>query len=163
MAADTDAMLAAHTSPGLIIPALRGVDAPAVIQELSAAIQREGHIPDLLPFYQAALNREYLCSTVTEPGWALLHVLVKGLDKPCFALGRTTAPIAWGNSVLRVQLIFLLAAPETDARAYMTLILGLSRLSRDSRLFDQLLKAKGSLEIFELLRQVGTPVNRTVL
>lgn len=159
-ATDVGTTLAGYTSPGLIIPTLRGVDAPAVIQELSATLQREGHISDLLPFYQAALNREYLCSTVMEPGWALPHVLVKGLDKPCFALGRTAAPIAWGNSVLRVQLIFLVAAPETDARAYMTLILGLTRLSRDSQLLERLLKAKDSFEIFDLLRQVRMPMNR---
>ena len=160
MAADAGATLATHTSPGLIIPALRGSDAPAVIQELSAAIQREGHIPDLLPFYQAALNREYLCSTVTEPGWALIHVLVKGLDKPWFALGRTSAPMAWGNSGFRVQLIFLLAAPETDARAYMTLVLGVIRLSREAKLVDRLLKAKDSPEIIELLRHVRMPGGR---
>ena len=159
-ATDAGTTLADYTSPGLIIPTLRGVDAPAVIQELSAALQLEGHITDLLPFYQAALNREYLCSTVMEPGWALPHGLVKGLEKPCFALGRTAAPIAWGNSVLRVRLIFLLAAPETDARAHMTLILALSRLSKDTPLLERLLKPKASFEIFNLLRQVRMPLNR---
>lgn len=161
MAAGADTTLADHTGPGLIIPTLRGIDAPAVIQELSAALQREGHITDLLPFYQAALNCEYLCSTVTEPGWAWPHVLVKGLDKPCFALGRTTAPIAWGSSVLRVQLVFLIAAPKTDARAYRTLRLGLIRLSREAQLLDRLLGAKDPLEIFELLRRVSMAGNRT--
>jgi mannitol/fructose-specific phosphotransferase system IIA component (Ntr-type) len=155
--------LADHTSPGLIIPKLRGLDAPAIIQELSAALQREGRITDLLPFYQAALNREYLCSTVTEPGWALPHVLVKGLDKPCCALGLTVVPIAWGNSGLRVQVIFLIAAPETDARAYITLVLGLARLSRETHLLDRLLKTSDPLEIFDVLRQVRMPVYRATV
>jgi mannitol/fructose-specific phosphotransferase system IIA component (Ntr-type) len=153
--------LADYTSPGLIIPKLRGLDAPAIIQELSAALQREGRIIDVLPFYQAALNREYLCSTVTEPGWALPHVLVKGLERPCFALGRTAAPIAWGNNVLRVQVIFLLAAPETDARAYITLVLALARLSRETHLLDRLLKTSDPLEVFDVLRQVRMPVHRS--
>jgi len=153
--------LADYTSPGLIVPNLRGVDAPAVIQELSAALKRERRITDLLPFYQAALNGEYLCSTVTEPGWALPHVLVKGLDNACFALGRTRAPIAWGNSALRVQMVFLLAAPETDARAYMTLVLGLTRLSKETERLDRLLKASDPLEIFDVLRQVKMSVNRS--
>jgi len=160
-AGDWPTTLADYTSPGLIVPNLRGVDAPAVIQELSAALHREGRITDLLPFYQAALNREYLCSTVTEPGWALPHVLVKGLDKACFALGRTRAPIAWGNSALRVQVIILLAVPETDARAYMTLVLGLTRLSKETELLDRLLKAGDPLEIFDVLRQVKMSVNRS--
>ena len=86
--------------------------------------------------------------------------LVKGLDNPCFALGRTAAPIPWGNSVLRVQVILLLAVPETDARGYMTLILSLSRLSEGNQRLDRLLKAKDSFEIFDLLRQVRIPMHR---
>ena len=160
-AGDSPTTLADYTSVGLLVPNLRGVDAPAVIQELSAALQRERRITDLLPFYQAALNREYLCSTVTERGWAMPHVLVKGLDKACFALGRTRAPIAWGSSVLRVQMVFLLAAPETDARAYMTLVLGFSGLSREPHLLDRLLKASDPLEIFDVLLQVKMPINRS--
>jgi len=87
--------LADYTSPGLVISSLRAQDAAAVIQELSAALQREGRVSDLLPFYHSALNREFLCSTATEPGWALPHALVKGLETACFALGRSTAPMVW--------------------------------------------------------------------
>ena len=153
--------LADYTRPGLIVPILSGLDAPSIIQELSASLQREGRITDLLPFYQAALNREYLCSTVTEPGFALPHVLVKGLDKPCFALGRTPKPIVWvRDNLLRVRIIFLLGVPETDARVYITLIRGVARLSKDVQLLDQLFEAKDSFEIFELLRQVKLPVGR---
>ena len=159
IAAESALTLAEYTSPGLIVPSLRGLDAPSIIQELSAALQREGRITDVLPFYQAALNREYLCSTVSEPGWALPHVLVKGLHNPCFALGRAAAPVAWvGNHLLRAKLIFLLAVPETDARAYVTLVLGMARLSKETQLIDRLLKAMNSFEILELLRQVRMPV-----
>ena len=140
---------------------MSGLDAPSIIQELGASLQREGRISDLLPFYQAALNREYLCSTVTEPGFALPHVLVKGLDKPCFALGRTPKPIVWvRDNLLRVWMIFLLGVPSTDARVYITLIRSVARLSNDVQLLDQLLKAKDSFEIIELLREVKLPVSR---
>ena len=39
-----------------------------VIQELSQAMQREKRVPDRLPFYQAALNREFLVGTEMEAG-----------------------------------------------------------------------------------------------
>src|SRR5436309_3173038 len=52
--------LADFTSRELMIPTLRGQDAAAVIQELSAALRREQRVLDLLPFYHAALNHEYL-------------------------------------------------------------------------------------------------------
>lgn len=160
-AARADLTLADYTSPALVLANLRGGDVPAVIQELSAALQREGRIADVLPFYQAALNREYLCSTVVEPGWALPHVLVKGVDKPCFALGRAAPSIAWvGNNSPRVRLIFLFATPETDARAYMKLILGVARLNKETPLVDHLLRAVDPFDIFNVLRQVKIPTGR---
>jgi mannitol/fructose-specific phosphotransferase system IIA component (Ntr-type) len=147
--------LADFTSPGLIVPRLRGQNAPTVIQELSAALQREGRVSDMLPFYQAVLNREYLCNTVTEAGWALPHARVKGLNKPCFALGRWASPVIWMKSDrLQVNLIFLFAIPETDVPAYLNLIYGVARLSKAPRLVEQLLKASATFEIFNVLKQV---------
>ena len=153
--------LADYTSPGLVISSLRAQDAAAVIQELSAALQREGRVSDLLPFYHSALNREFLCSTATEPGWALPHALVKGLETACFALGRSTAPMVWmAKDKQRVQLVFLLAVPETDARAYMTVISGLTRLSKDARSMEGLLKAADTFEMIEVLKQVKVRINQ---
>jgi mannitol/fructose-specific phosphotransferase system IIA component (Ntr-type) len=147
--------LADFTSSGLIVPDLRGQDAVAVIQELSAALQREGRVSDLLQFYHSALNREYLCSTVAEPGWAMPHALVKGLSVPCFALGRWASPVIWMKSDQRqVSLVFLFAIPETDLRAYMKLIQGLARLSKAPHLVEQLLKASDTFEIYNVLKQV---------
>ena len=150
--------LADFTSPGLIVPSLRGRDAAAVIQELSAALQREGRVTDVLQFYHCALNREYLCSTVAEPGWAMPHALVKGLDKPCFVLGRSAPPLVW-MSIDRqsVSLVFLFAIPETDAWTYMNLICGLARLSKAPQLVEQLLKASDTFGILNVLKQVKLP------
>ena len=147
--------LADFTSPGLIVPYLRGQDAATAIQELSAALQREGRVSDLLQFYHSALNREYLCSTVTEPGWAMPHALVKSLQNPCFVLGRCVPPMAWMKSDRQpVSLVFLFAIPETDARVYMNLIYGLARLSKSPHLVEQLLKASDTFAIFNVLKQV---------
>jgi len=149
------------TNPGLVVPYLHGHDAAAVIQELSAALQRERRVTDLLQFYHSALNREYLCSTVIEPGWAMPHALVKGLDKPCFVLGRCPSPMTWMKiDQQRVTLVFLFAIPETDACAYMNLISGLARLSKAPRLVEQLLKASDTFEMLNVLKQVklhGSP------
>jgi mannitol/fructose-specific phosphotransferase system IIA component (Ntr-type) len=60
--------LAKFSGPGLIIPHLRGRDAASAIKELSQALQVEKRVPDLLPFYQAALNREFMVSTGMEAG-----------------------------------------------------------------------------------------------
>ena len=52
--------LADYTSPGLIVPTLRGVDTPSVIQELSAALQREGRITEINDFRIEAIPRGYM-------------------------------------------------------------------------------------------------------
>lgn len=147
--------LADFTNPMLMLPCLRGQDAASVIQELAAALQREGGVPDLLQFYHAALNREYLCSTAAEPGWALPHAQVKFLERPCFAVGRAAAPMRWvAQSGQRVEMVFLFAIPETDARGYTALISGLACLSKDHLLLESFLKASDSFQMFEVLRQV---------
>ena len=65
--------LADFTTSELILPNLRGDDVATVIQELSRALQREKRVPDLLPFYHAALNREFLVSSDWEAGMAFPH------------------------------------------------------------------------------------------
>ena len=74
--------LADFTSPRLIVPQLRGVDAVSAIQELSQALQREGRIADSLPFYHAALNREFMVSTDMEAGMAFPHARLPGRRRP---------------------------------------------------------------------------------
>jgi PTS system nitrogen regulatory IIA component len=150
-----ESSLADFTSPGLIVPYLHGRGAAAVIQELSAALQREGRLTDLLQFYHSAVNREYLCSTVAEPGWAMPHALVKGLDKPYFVLGRCVPPMIWMKSNCRpVSLVFLFAIPKTDARAYVNLICGLARLSKAPHLVEPLLQGRDTFAVLDVLKQV---------
>jgi len=160
--AEASSTLADYTSPALLIPYLRRNDAAGVIQELSAALHREARIPDLLEFYHAALNREYLCSTAIGPGWALPHAPSKSLDRPWFALGRSEKPMQWSAQIReKVQLVFLLAVPQTNAGTYLTLVAGLARLSKDGELIGRLLNAHDSFEMFEVLRQVKVRPNPT--
>jgi mannitol/fructose-specific phosphotransferase system IIA component (Ntr-type) len=150
-------VLADFTSSELIIPSLRGQDATAAIQELSAAIQHEGRVSDMSPFIQSVLDRELLHGTVTEPGWAIPHAVVNGLNESCFALGRWGSPKVWTKSKLRVNLVFLFAIPETDAQAYMRLIISLGRFSNATQLVERLLKGDNAEEMLNVLKQVKLP------
>lgn len=147
--------LADFTSQGLIIPSLRGKDVASVIQELGRALQRERRVPDLLPFYHAALNREFLVSTDMEPGMAFPHARTPGLSGLSFALGRSSEPLAWGSKAARsVRLVFLIAVPATDSIQYLQLISGLARLAKDSRLVEQLHAAQDTFQVLEVLQQI---------
>jgi mannitol/fructose-specific phosphotransferase system IIA component (Ntr-type) len=147
--------LADFTSPGLIIPGLRGKDVATVIQELSQALQRERRVPDLLPFYHAALNREFLVSTDMEAGMAFPHARLAGLNELSFALGRSPEPLAWGaRAASSVRFVFLIAVPATESTQYLQLISALARLAKDSPLVEKIRAAHDTFQIFGVLQQV---------
>jgi mannitol/fructose-specific phosphotransferase system IIA component (Ntr-type) len=155
--------LADFTELALIAPELRGQDAAAVIQELGQAMQRTARVPELLPFYHAVLNREYLISTVLDYGIALPHARLSGLKDLCFALGRSRHPIPWGpKGAMPVRLVFLLAVPSTEAADYLLLMAGLTRLGKEPSLLQTLLTAGSAEEMLALLSQVKLKACRGV-
>jgi mannitol/fructose-specific phosphotransferase system IIA component (Ntr-type) len=148
--------LADFTSPGLIIPHLRGEEATSVIKELAHLLGTESRVPDVLPFYQAVLNREFMVSTDMETGMAFPHARVAGLKDVAFALGRSDEPLRWGPTAARpVRLVFLFTVPATDATQYLLLISGLVRLSKNAALVARLHAARDTFQILEVLRQVA--------
>lgn len=147
--------LADFTDPGLILPRLRGQDAASVIQELAQALQRERRVPDLLPFYHAALNREFLVSTEMEAGMAFPHARLPGLKELSFAFGRSDEPLAWGTRGARtVRLVFLIAVPATEATQHLLFISGLARLAKQDQLVQKIHAARDTFQILEVLRQI---------
>lgn len=147
--------LADHTGPGLIVPRLRERDTAGIISELSQALQREGSVPDVLPFYQAALNQELLANSALESGLAIPHARLSGAKHLQFAFGRTPEPIVWGaRSAWPVQLIFLLAVPATDAAGYLHLLASLARLGQQADLLAQLRAAENAVGILGVLQQI---------
>lgn len=148
--------LADFTKPGLIIPHLRGRNSTSVIHELTLALQREGVVPDLLPFYHAALTREFLLSTDLESGIAYPHARLPGIKTLAFAFGHSDEPFAWSPRFIHpVRLVFLLAVPATDSTNYLTLLSGLARLSADNRLLDTLRTASDAARIYDILLQAS--------
>ncbi len=147
--------VADFTCAGLLVPQLRGLDAASVIQELSQGLQREKRIPDLLPFYHAALNREFMVSTNMEAGMAFPHARLPALQHVSFAFGRSATPLGWGAKAMgAVRLVFLIAVPATDATQYLSLISGLARLAKDPRLVEQLHAARDAAQLLAILKQI---------
>lgn len=148
--------LSDFTNARLVVPHLRATDAPGVIQELGQALQRENRVPDFLPFYHAALNREFLMGSNWEAGMAFPHARSPGLKAVAFALGRADVPIAWGASAgSAVRLVFLIAVPATDSTQYLPLISGLARLAKRTRLVEMLYAAADAAQIIEVMKQVA--------
>ena len=149
------ASLADYTMPSLIVPRLRERDTAGIISELSHKLQQEGAVPDVLPFYQAALNQELLANSATERGLAFPHGRLGAIRRVQFALGRTPAPIIWGaKSSWPVQLIFLLAVPATDAACYLQVLASLAKLAEQPALLAELRGAADAEAMLGVLQQV---------
>jgi len=152
--------LADFTGPGLIILHLQGRDVAGVIQELSEALHREKRVPDLLPFYRAALDREFLVSSEMEEGMAFPHARLKGLQELSFAFGRADEPLVWGAKAFRsVRLVFLMAVPPADTVQYLSLISGLARLAKERTLLGRLQGAPDTRQILEVLQTIQLRTN----
>lgn len=155
--------LADFTSPGMIVPHLAGRDRSSVLQELAQTLQREGRVPELLPFYHAVLNREYLVSTDMEGGIAFPHARLSGVKEVAFAFGRTDEPMAWGSKGSRtVRLVFLLAVPATDSTQYLLLLSGLARLTKEEGLLKKIYAAQDTFQMLNILQQVTLRAGATL-
>jgi len=147
--------LADFTGLGLIVPKLREGDTAGIISELSQVLQRQGCLPDVLPFYHAALNQELLSTSALPCGIAFPHARLSGAKRLQFAFGRASQPVHWGaNGAAPVQLVFLLAVPATDAASYLQLLASLARLGEQSDYLQQLRAARDAEAILSVLEKI---------
>jgi len=151
--------LAEFTKRELIVLELRERDAAGIIAELSRALRQQDCVPDVLPFYQAALNQNLLANSANGFGIAIAHARLGGAKELQFALGRTARPVNWGTKgSWPVQLIFLLAVPATDAASYLHLLSSLARLGRSHERLAELLvpsDASGMLKLLGKIKLAG--------
>jgi mannitol/fructose-specific phosphotransferase system IIA component (Ntr-type) len=147
--------LADYTRPALLIPELRERDTPGIISELSQALHRNGSVPDVLPFYHAALNQELLSNSASDCGIAMPHARLGGLKQLQFALGLLPKPVVWAaKHSWPVQVVFLLAVPATDAAGYLHLLATLARLGQQPGLMLELRSASTPQAILRVLEKI---------
>jgi mannitol/fructose-specific phosphotransferase system IIA component (Ntr-type) len=147
--------LADYTKVSLMAPSLHERDPVGVIQELCRLLQPALEITDMLPFYNAALNREFLDSTATDFGVAFPHARISGNQPLCFALGRSQVPFCWGGKgAPTVQLVFLLAVPASETISYLKVQAALAKFGGQTHGRQELLAAKEAGEMFGVLNSM---------
>ncbi len=147
--------LAQYTRAGLIIPRLRQRDTAGIISELSHALHREGCLPDVLPFYHAALNQELLADSALDCGIAFPHARLGGIKQLQFAFGRVPEPVSWGaKGFWPVRFVFLLAVPPTDAASYLHLLASLARLGQQPAVIAELRAGTDAEAILRTLHKI---------
>ena len=145
----------AYTRPELIVGELQETDTAGIISQLSQALQRQAAVPDVLPFYHAALNQELLHNSALESGIAIPHARLAGVKQLQFAFGRTSAPVNWGPKGSRpVQFVFLVAVPASDSSGYLHLLAAIARLGQQPQRLAELRMARGTESILAVLQRV---------
>lgn len=147
--------LASFTRPALIVPRLRERDTAGIIKELSQILHEHGAVPDVLAFYHAAINHEFLVNSSMECGLALPHARLNSLTEASFAFGRIEEPISWGSRPSQpISLVFLLAVPATDAAGFLQLLSALAKLGKQDGLLNELRSLDSPEGIFELFKRI---------
>ena len=147
--------LADYTAPVLMVPELKAETQAAVIVELCSLLERHGRLHDRAAFVDAVMARELMSSTAISPNWALPHARLKELPQLSFALARSRQPLAWrGETRFPVRTVFLFAAPESEAKAYLNLISAVAKLSKSPALVEQLALAHDAETMFSVLQTV---------
>src|SRR5262245_50950422 len=147
--------VADYTRGELIIPRLREKDAAGIINELSHVLLRSGVVPDVLPFYHAALNQELMANSGQQCGLAFPHGRLNSVRKLQFAFGRTPEAVSWGpRGSWPVRFVFLLAVPSSDAANYLPLLGSLARMGQSQDVLSSLEAAANGESILNLFRQV---------
>lgn len=155
IAAESCGSLADYTSPELALPQLRERDTAGVIKELSQVLHQQGFVPDLLSFYHAALNHEFLVNSATDCGIAFPHARLHGVVRSSFAFGYCREAIFWGSRPSQpVQFVFLLAVPATDAAGFLQLLSALARLGQQDHLLATLRALQSPGEIIKFFEQI---------
>lgn len=112
---------------------------------------------NLIKDEEQALNdifaREEMGSTGIGKKIALPHAKTKAVDELMITFGISRNGIAY-NSIddENVNIFFMFLCPENKTREYLKVLARISRLIREDRFVDSLLKASSNEEILEIIR-----------
>ena len=123
------------------------------LRELIRRLSEEKVLADVEPFFDAVLAREKLQSTGIGSGVAIPHARSAGVRRLTVMLGRFEGGVDFAAlDGQPVQLVFLIAAPQGAAGAYIQTVAKVARLLKSRSYKERLLEAKSPQEIAELIK-----------
>ncbi len=125
----------------------------AVIRELYNNLLKTNLIKDEEQALNDIFAREEMGSTGIGKKIALPHAKTKAVDELMITFGISRNGIAY-NSIddENVNIFFMFLCPENKTREYLKVLARISRLIREDRFVDSLLKASSNEEILEIIR-----------
>jgi len=126
----------------------------AVIRELYNNLKQTNLIKDEEQGLNDIFKREDMGSTGIGKRIALPHAKTKAVDELMITFGISKNGISY-NSVddENVNIFFMFLCPENKTREYLKVLARISRLIREEKFVNDLLKATSNQEILELIRK----------
>lgn len=144
--------LADTLSPGRVVFEVRADSMHEAIAEIVSRIPPAELPADTAAIVRAVQERERELSTYAGRGVAIPHARLDGIDKPVLAFARSDQGIPVGDSVDRVELIFLLLTPRGLARMQPRWLAQIAALFESEYVTQRLRRAQTPEEVIEAIR-----------
>lgn len=146
------------TSPNLINVESEFSSKNELIRYLTKQLNEAGKLHSEEEFYQAVLEREKLSPTGFEGGLAIPHGKSNTVKEATFAVATLKTPLTDWESIdpnNKVQLVFLLAIPESEAgNTHLELLAELVKRLSDASYKNRLLQSTDNMDFFNNLDRV---------
>jgi mannitol/fructose-specific phosphotransferase system IIA component (Ntr-type) len=132
----------------------------AAIASMVSLLEATGAVTDAEQVLAAIRERERVMSTGIGGGVAVPHAQSPGASRLALALGRLRNPIGFDALDGRpVQLLFLVVGPE-ERGGFIRVLARIGRLLYSGDLQRNLLRARSSGEVMDLIRMEESRINR---
>jgi PTS system nitrogen regulatory IIA component len=143
--------LSSFISPDSVVPSLKVKTKKQLLQELSARAARLTGLPER-DIFDVLLQRERLGSTGLGHGIAIPHGKLAGLKRIVGILARLAEPIDFeAVDGEKVDIVFLLLAPEGAGADHLKALARISRLLREGNAVDKLRASRDAAALYAVL------------
>ena len=143
-------------APNSVVPLLRAKNKKQLLQDLSALAARVTGVPER-DIFDILLQRERLGSTGLGHGVATPHGKLQGLKRIVGIFARLAEPIDFDAlDGQKVDIVFLLLAPEGAGADHLKALARISRLLRDATAAEKLRASKDAAALYAVLTE-GEP------
>lgn len=136
-----------------IVSDLVSKDKQAVLREISKALLHNHEDMDPEAVFNVLMARENLGSTGIGEGIAIPHGKMPGLEEPVVSFGRSREGIPFDSmDGLPAHLFFAIVAPENSTGVHLKLLAKISRMLKDEKFRERLMKAESAEEIYKEIK-----------
>ena len=148
------------TRESLLIPKLEGKSMEEILLEMVGKLAAEGMVKDPDLFLERLLEREKLCSTNLGNGVAFPHARSEAVSRLIFAVGKRHYSVPFPDEDNKARLFFMIAVPHFATGIYLQLLSGLAGFLHNKDMRQDLMAAKTSEEMFQVLREMDKQIGK---